>query len=84
MLPSIQGCNRKVKVTVNPNLLTNHEVYYSKALPQQRRQLQRIQDIENDLLDHPLALHSHYEESLPSPVRKYFSHYFSLKILFIV
>jgi hypothetical protein len=57
-----------VKVAVNGDLLTKHETYYSKAIPQTERQRQRVQDIENDFLDHPLALHSHYEESLPTSV----------------
>ena len=43
--------------------------YSYRQLPQKRQRRKRIDDIEKTLLEHPLAVFPHFEESLPHDVR---------------
>eukprot|EP00795_Rhopilema_esculentum_P000965 gene966-10731_t len=57
-------CQRKPKQMIAKHL-PKEEVVYQKQLPQQYRRRKRIEDIEKALLEHPLALFPHFEESVP-------------------
>jgi len=47
---------------------TKHEAIYSKAIPNQGKQRKKVEDIENSLLCHPLALYPDIGRSLPPDV----------------
>ncbi|XP_031550330.1 protein FAM47E-like [Actinia tenebrosa] len=51
-----------------PKKFTKTEAIYSKALPLQQQRREHVEDIEYNLTQHPLALYSHLEESLPPDV----------------
>jgi len=48
-----------------PRRISKEDAVYSKTVPQHRKRKERITTVENHLLDHPLALYSHLEESVP-------------------
>eukprot|EP00794_Sanderia_malayensis_P007344 gene7344-8164_t len=58
-------CERKPKQKITKKLPKN-DIIYEKQLPKQKRRRERVEDMENSLLDHPLALFPHLEESIPA------------------
>ena len=66
--PQLQSYHRQPKQQVKPNL-TKHQVLYSKTLPGQERRRAYLDSLIDGLKQHPLALYSHIEESVPPEVR---------------
>jgi len=58
------SCKRLTKQKIMKNL-AKEEIVYQKQLPQKRQRRKRIDEIEETLLEHPLAVYPHFEESLP-------------------
>eukprot|EP00112_Aurelia_sp_Birch-Aquarium-sp1_P005957 Seg167.1 transcript_id=Seg167.1/GoldUCD/mRNA.D3Y31 product="Protein FAM47E" protein_id=Seg167.1/GoldUCD/D3Y31 len=56
---------RKPKQNISKQL-PKDEAVFQKELPLQRRRRKRIEEIETVLLEHPLALYPHYEDSVPT------------------
>ena len=65
--PQLQSYHRPPKQQVKPNL-TKHQVLYSKTLPGQERRRAYLDSLIDGLKQHPLALYSHIEESVPPEV----------------
>ena len=59
---SFDGIHPKQRVKKD---LSKDDVIYSKSIPSQRKRIQRVNNIEENLLGHPLTLHPHIEESIP-------------------
>ncbi|XP_075254280.1 uncharacterized protein LOC142345800 isoform X2 [Convolutriloba macropyga] len=62
--PQLNSYQRAPKQQVKPRL-SKHQVLYSKALPGQERRRDYLDSLIQGLKDHPLALYSHIEESVP-------------------
>ena len=60
--------NWKYKENVLPasSRLTEHQRFYSKQLPLAQARKENIEELVDSLAEHPLALYSHYSESLPA------------------
>ena len=50
--------------------LSKSQIFMDKELPQQRKRRDRVAETEYDLMQHPLALHPHYEEGMSPEVRE--------------
>ncbi|PAA71295.1 hypothetical protein BOX15_Mlig005114g1 [Macrostomum lignano] len=57
-----------IKQSVNDGRYTKEEICFSKQTPLQRKQRQHISELEYGLVQHPLALYPHLEESVPPEV----------------
>ncbi|CAL1537975.1 unnamed protein product [Lymnaea stagnalis] len=57
-----------VKQPASKNRLSRFQTYMSKSTPQQQQRRDYIQQVEQGLLKHPLALFPHLEESVPPEV----------------
>ncbi len=54
--------------SVNRHRFTEEEVAYLRTLPLQQQRRDHINEMEYGLLQHPLALYPHLEESMPPDV----------------
>lgn len=65
--PSLRGSHSidssSPKQRIKPNL-TKNEVIYSKCVPSHEKRIEKVNELEGNLLAHPLALYPHIEESL--------------------
>ncbi len=71
MSPNINGDSgnqRVVKETAVRNRFTKEEVCFAKTTPLQQQRRDHIGEIEYGLMQHPLALYPHLEESMPPEV----------------
>ncbi|KAM7443869.1 FAM47 [Porites harrisoni] len=67
--PHITGSDESVNTTTKAaTRFTKNEACYSRSLPLQQQRRGRVDDIEFNLMQHPLALFPHLEESLPPDV----------------
>lgn len=70
--PNIQGDSdskfKNKKVSVNKGRFTKEEVAYYKTTPMEQQRRDHINEMEYGLLQHPLALYPHLEESMPPDV----------------
>jgi len=68
--PSIFGSGFSVESNANQGRisgkpLSKEEAAFSKALPSQHRKQKKVDQVEKELLCHPLALYPHIEDSVP-------------------
>ena len=49
--------------------LRYHQLYFSRELPSAERRRQLIDSYLSTLLDHPMAIFPHFNETLPTDVR---------------
>lgn len=66
--PSLQGgsvTQQSVKQPAMKNRFTKHQICFSRITPLQQQRRDHIDEIEYGLLQHPLALYPHLEESVP-------------------
>ncbi|CAF3164649.1 unnamed protein product [Rotaria socialis] len=65
--PVVLSQNRQVKASVRDirSSLTDHQIYLSRELPTAEKRRQLIDSYISALLDHPLALFPHFNETLP-------------------
>ncbi len=69
--PNIQGDSTSKfpqKVSVNKGRFTKEEIAYYKTTPMEQQRRDHINEMEFGLLQHPLALYPHLEESMPPDV----------------
>lgn len=69
--PNLQGDSFSkfpVKKSLSKGRFTKEEVAYSKVSPLQQQRRDHINELEGGLLQHPLALYPHLEESIPPDV----------------
>ncbi|XP_076467691.1 protein FAM47E-like [Babylonia areolata] len=59
------GITQSVKEPAQDNRFTKHQICYSRITPLQQQRREHIDEIEYGLLQHPLALYPHLEESVP-------------------
>jgi len=66
--PSIFGSSSSVNKIQNQELLkhlSKKEAAYTRTLPSQQRKQKKVNEVEQKLLAHPLALYPHIEDSVP-------------------
>lgn len=71
--PALQGgssAQSPVKQKAVKNRFTKHQICFSRVTPLQQQRRDHIDEIEYGLLQHPLALYPHLEESVPPEMRK--------------
>ena len=69
--PNINGSSDNIRSVKQPavrNRFTKDQVCYAKATPLQQQRRDHIDEIEYGLMQHPLALYPHLEESMPPDV----------------
>ncbi|XP_067664046.1 protein FAM47E-like [Haliotis asinina] len=66
--PNVTGSSENVSPVKQPAMrrrFDKYQVCYSQITPQQQQRREHIEEIEYGLLQHPLALYPHLEESVP-------------------
>lgn len=69
--PNLQGDSFSkfpMKKSLSKGRFTKEEVAYAKVSPLQQQRRDHINELEGGLLQHPLALYPHLEESIPPDV----------------
>ncbi|KAL9973521.1 hypothetical protein ACROYT_G019990 [Oculina patagonica] len=67
--PNITGSDESLNAPAkHKSRFTKDEACFSRSLPLQQQRRGRVEDIEFNLIQHPLALFPHLEESLPPDV----------------
>merc|ERR1711971_112913 len=66
--PNLKGSSENVNSVKQPavrNRFNKHQICYSRSTPLQQNRRDHIDEIEYSLIQHPLALYPHLEESVP-------------------